>query len=69
MPVANQKEMAVFRAEIQIPTSKSSTPNRLAIYIPPPTVTIQIGHWAEAEVENIKYKEESISRDKSIIMN
>lgn len=39
--------MAVLRAEIQILTRKSSTPSLLAINIPPPTVTIQTGHWAD----------------------
>ena len=47
MPVAIQKDKAVLSADIQILTIKSSTPNFLAINIPPPTVTTQMGHWAK----------------------
>ena len=54
MPEANQKEMAVLRAEIQIETRRSSTPSFLAINMPPPTVTIQTGHWAETGATKIK---------------
>lgn len=50
---ANQNEMAVFRAEIQIETSKSSIPSFLAMSMPPPTVTIQTGHWAAMGVAAI----------------
>ncbi len=38
--------MAVLRAEIQRETKRLSTPNLWAKNIPPPTVTIQTGHWA-----------------------
>lgn len=41
---ANQKEMAVSRAEIQMETKRSSIPSFLAINMPPPIVTIQTGH-------------------------
>lgn len=47
---ANQKEMAVLRAEIQIETRRSSIPSFLAINIPPPIVTIQTGHCADTGV-------------------
>jgi len=46
--VDNQKEMAVLRAEIQMETKRSSMPSFLAMNIPPPMVTIQTGHWANA---------------------
>ena len=46
--------MATFRPEIQRETKKSSIPRRSAKNIPPPTVIIQTGHWANAGVEKIK---------------
>ena len=50
--------MAVLSAEIQILTRKSSTPSFLAINIPPPTVTMQMGHCAptgrELKVNKVK---------------
>jgi len=62
---ANQKEMAVFKAEIQMETRKSSTPSFLAISMPPPTVTTQTGHWAPTLVgENSNNQIPSIPNDK-----